>query len=93
MATVHKSLNLTSTPYINNMFSLTAHDTNGGRVTQSQINGDVHISRCRLEMTKANIRHRGAIYFNEVPNDARGIETTKGFVNKLRRMAKTREYY
>ena len=84
VATVHKSLNLTSTPYLNSMFSLNTHEGNGGRVTRSQIKGDIQVNRCRLEMTKANIRHRGAVYFNNVPSDARGMSTMKAFVNRLR---------
>ena len=59
----------------------------------SQIRGDVQVNKIRLKVTKSNIRHRGAVYFNKLPADARGIETTKAFVNKLRRTAKAQEYY
>ena len=93
VSTVHKALNMNSTPYINNMFTLSTHDGNNERVTRSQIRGDVQLNKCRLELTKSNIRHWGAVYFNRIPTDARGIETTKAFVNKLRRTAKTQEYY
>ena len=93
LATVHKALNMNSTPYINDMFSLNTNDDSSRRLTRSQIRGDVKVNKCRLEMTKSNIRHRGAVYFNNVPIDARGIETTKAFVNKLRRTAKAQEYF
>ena len=93
VATVHKSLNMSSTPYINNMFSLSVHEGNTERITRSQIKGDVQVIKCRLELTKTNIRHRGAVYYNNVPSDARGIATTRAFVNKMRQNAKAQEYY
>ena len=54
---VHKGLNGSSTKYINNMFNLGT--TASGRVTRSEVKGEVHIPRVHLEMSKGNIAYRG----------------------------------
>ena len=45
------------------------------------------LPRTRLEVAKGNISYRGAKYFNDIPTDARGIESNRPFVHKLTKLA------
>ncbi len=83
---IHKGLNEESTPYINNMFNLSSNTD--GVTTRSEIRGDLKLRKTRLGMSEGNIAIRGAKYYNEIPVEARGINSNKSFVRKLTRIGK-----
>ena len=83
---VHKGLNEESSPYVNNMFNLRGNAS--GVTTRSETRGDILIKKTRLEMSTGNIVIRGAKYFNEIPPEARGMDSNRAFVRKLNRLAK-----
>ena len=83
---VHRGLNQNSTAYINDLFNLAS--SRGGRILRSEIRGDVEIPRYRLEIRKGNVAYRGPKYYNNIPKEAREIESNKSFTRKLTRVAK-----
>ena len=56
--------------------------------TRSEIRGDLKIRQTRLGVSDGNIAIRRAKYYNEIPAEARGINSNKSFVRKLTRLAK-----
>ena len=80
---VYLGLNQLSTPFVNSLFSKA--ENTGGMTLRSEIKGDVIVPVTKLSLTKGNIRHRGAVYYNKVGLDIRTAKTFKTFKRRLKK--------
>ena len=72
-----------STSYVNQLFTRISDVHN--RNTRSSAQNLLTVPRTRLECSKGNMKVRGPVYFNKLPEDIRQAGTVECFKNKLKR--------
>ena len=76
-----------STTGINSMFQPIAN--NRERVTRASTNLTLEVPKCKLELSKSNLRYRGAVYFNQLPDEIKQAPTLNAFKRRQTRLYTT----